>query len=210
MGAVVGHEMTHGYDDQGRKYDSKGNLTNWWTDADGEEFNRRAAVMVAQANAFVVHSAAAAAECKGAADGPLKLKGGFGSVCACKTVNGSLTNGCAHPTHGYLRPGTQPHPRATELHPPHATHSTDFTLMVQCPCPCVSVQRGPGRPGRTEARICGVQGRGARGGAGQGRLHPVAALLPRLGAGARAGGGLLRVVLVFSAVGMVVSPERDE
>lgn len=93
MGAVVGHEMTHGYDDKGRKFDASGNLTNWWTEADGEEFTRRAAVMVAQANAFVVHTGKGE-EC-GAAGGPFKIAGGIASVCACKNVNGALTNGCA-------------------------------------------------------------------------------------------------------------------
>ena len=37
MGAVVGHEMTHGFDDQGRKYDHTGNMVDWWTEADGLE-----------------------------------------------------------------------------------------------------------------------------------------------------------------------------
>jgi len=41
IGAVVGHEMTHGFDDQGRKYNADGNLADWWTKADGDEYERR-------------------------------------------------------------------------------------------------------------------------------------------------------------------------
>jgi len=46
IGAVVGHEMTHGFDDQGRKYNADGNLMDWWTKADGEEYEKRVQVMV--------------------------------------------------------------------------------------------------------------------------------------------------------------------
>ncbi|MFI5414114.1 MAG: M13 family metallopeptidase [Candidatus Lutacidiplasmatales archaeon] len=46
IGAVIGHEITHGYDDQGRKYDVEGNLRDWWTEADAKEFDRRAHVVV--------------------------------------------------------------------------------------------------------------------------------------------------------------------
>ena len=53
IGAVIGHEMTHGFDDQGRKSDGDGNLLDWWTEEDGKEFERRAEVMVAQASAYV-------------------------------------------------------------------------------------------------------------------------------------------------------------
>jgi putative endopeptidase len=42
IGAVIGHEMTHGFDDSGRKFDAEGNLTNWWTDADLKNYNERA------------------------------------------------------------------------------------------------------------------------------------------------------------------------
>ncbi|KAL1523279.1 hypothetical protein AB1Y20_018229 [Prymnesium parvum] len=55
MGAVVGHEMTHGFDDQGRQYDHKGNLNDWWEPADAAEYERRAAVQVEQASKFKVH-----------------------------------------------------------------------------------------------------------------------------------------------------------
>ena len=55
MGAVVGHEMTHGFDDKGRKFNSDGNMVDWWTDADSTEYEKRVNVMVKQANDFVVH-----------------------------------------------------------------------------------------------------------------------------------------------------------
>jgi predicted metalloendopeptidase len=41
IGAVIGHELTHGFDDQGSKFDSVGNLTNWWTEKDRAEFDKR-------------------------------------------------------------------------------------------------------------------------------------------------------------------------
>ena len=45
IGVVIGHEMTHGFDDNGRQYDKDGNLNDWWTPADGEGFKARAKVL---------------------------------------------------------------------------------------------------------------------------------------------------------------------
>jgi putative endopeptidase len=52
IGVVIGHEMTHGYDDQGRKYDAEGNLNDWWTDADAKAFEARAQLVVDEYNGF--------------------------------------------------------------------------------------------------------------------------------------------------------------
>ena len=46
IGVVIGHEMTHGFDDQGRRYDKDGNMKDWWTAEDAEMFNARAQVCV--------------------------------------------------------------------------------------------------------------------------------------------------------------------
>lgn len=46
--STIGHEITHGFDDEGRQFDDKGNLVSWWTKQDEEEFNKRAEVMVKQ------------------------------------------------------------------------------------------------------------------------------------------------------------------
>ena len=46
IGAVIGHEMTHGFDDQGRQFDGKGNLSEWWTPADAAAFKKRAQCIV--------------------------------------------------------------------------------------------------------------------------------------------------------------------
>ncbi|HEV7373598.1 MAG TPA: M13 family metallopeptidase [Pyrinomonadaceae bacterium] len=54
MGSVIGHEMTHGFDDEGRQFDAKGNLINWWTDADLKAFQERANCVVNQFNSFEV------------------------------------------------------------------------------------------------------------------------------------------------------------
>ncbi len=52
IGVVIGHEITHGYDDQGRKFDADGNLRDWWSPADAREFRRRAKRIVAQYSRF--------------------------------------------------------------------------------------------------------------------------------------------------------------
>ena len=46
IGVVIGHEMTHGFDDQGRQYDKDGNLKDWWEEADAEKFKERAQVII--------------------------------------------------------------------------------------------------------------------------------------------------------------------
>ena len=48
IGYVIGHEITHGFDDQGKQYDSSGNLKNWWNAETDEEFKKRAQCMVWQ------------------------------------------------------------------------------------------------------------------------------------------------------------------
>ena len=50
--STIGHEITHGFDDQGRKYDSKGNLSKWWTDKDSIEFSNRAKLIIKQFGEF--------------------------------------------------------------------------------------------------------------------------------------------------------------
>ena len=52
IGAVIGHEMTHGFDDQGRQYDAKGNLRDWWTKEDNEKFNAKADMVGQQYSKF--------------------------------------------------------------------------------------------------------------------------------------------------------------
>ncbi|MDR3697977.1 M13 family metallopeptidase [Mucilaginibacter sp.] len=54
IGAVIGHEMTHGFDDEGRQYDADGTLRDWWTKEDANKFKTRADQVVAQYNAFTV------------------------------------------------------------------------------------------------------------------------------------------------------------
>jgi predicted metalloendopeptidase len=54
IGAVIGHEMGHGFDDQGSKYDGDGNLKNWWTEEDRTRFEERTAKLIKQYDAFTV------------------------------------------------------------------------------------------------------------------------------------------------------------
>ncbi len=53
IGAVIGHEIGHGFDDQGSKFDGDGNMVDWWVDADRAEFEKRANLLIAQYNALV-------------------------------------------------------------------------------------------------------------------------------------------------------------
>ncbi|MEP6465087.1 MAG: M13 family metallopeptidase [Parafilimonas sp.] len=54
IGIVIGHEMTHGFDDQGRLYDARGNLSNWWLPADSANFRKKADLVVNQYNNSLV------------------------------------------------------------------------------------------------------------------------------------------------------------
>ncbi len=54
IGAAIGHEMTHGFDDQGRQYDKAGNLNDWWTKEDEEKFKARTELLVRQSESYVV------------------------------------------------------------------------------------------------------------------------------------------------------------
>src|SRR5579871_1282734 len=53
IGAVIGHELTHGFDDQGRKFDPEGNFHDWWTKEDGEEFEKRVSCVANEYSNFV-------------------------------------------------------------------------------------------------------------------------------------------------------------
>ena len=53
--AVIGHEMTHGFDDQGRQFDANGNLKDWWTNQDADKFNALAQKVVNHYDAFIVN-----------------------------------------------------------------------------------------------------------------------------------------------------------
>jgi len=52
IGAVIGHEMTHGFDDQGRQFDAAGNLRDWWSKKSADEYNRRRKAVVDQYSAY--------------------------------------------------------------------------------------------------------------------------------------------------------------
>jgi endothelin-converting enzyme/putative endopeptidase len=53
IGAVIGHELTHGFDDQGRQFDAEGNLRDWWTEQDAKAFEQRAQCIVKEYSSFV-------------------------------------------------------------------------------------------------------------------------------------------------------------
>ena len=53
IGVVIGHELTHGFDDEGRKFDPQGNLRDWWTQEDGKEFEKRASCVANEYSNFI-------------------------------------------------------------------------------------------------------------------------------------------------------------
>ncbi|HKP36564.1 MAG TPA: M13 family metallopeptidase [Pyrinomonadaceae bacterium] len=71
-GSTIGHEITHGFDDQGRQFDSEGNLKEWWTKEDAEKFQQRAKKIIEQFNGYVavgdLHINGAATEGENIAD----------------------------------------------------------------------------------------------------------------------------------------------
>jgi putative endopeptidase len=54
IGMVIGHELTHGFDDEGRQFDAKGDLHDWWTETDAKEFNQRVACVADEYSSFAV------------------------------------------------------------------------------------------------------------------------------------------------------------
>ncbi|HEU5224043.1 MAG TPA: M13-type metalloendopeptidase [Candidatus Lumbricidophila sp.] len=74
IGAVIGHEIGHGFDDQGSKYDGDGRLTDWWTEADRAAFEARTAALIAQYDALVP------AQLAGARNGEAEAAGGAGDA----------------------------------------------------------------------------------------------------------------------------------
>lgn len=70
IGAVIGHEIGHGFDDQGAKYDGDGNLTDWWTDSDRAEFSTRTAQLIEQYDSFIPRDLVEH-------DGPPRVQGAF-------------------------------------------------------------------------------------------------------------------------------------
>ena len=56
IGAVIGHEITHGFDDQGKKFDENGNLKNWWTKKDEIQYNKNAKKIIQQFNQFSINN----------------------------------------------------------------------------------------------------------------------------------------------------------
>ena len=91
IGVVIGHEMTHGFDDQGRQYDKDGNLKDWWTEEDAKKFEERAQVMVNFFNSI--------------------------EVAPGVHANGSLTLGENIADHGGLQVSFQAFKNATEAAP---------------------------------------------------------------------------------------------
>ena len=85
IGGVIGHEIGHGFDDQGSKYDGDGRLEDWWTDTDRTEFEKRTSALIAQYDAFRPAQLATASVTAG--------EGDDAAVGEAAHVNGGLTIG---------------------------------------------------------------------------------------------------------------------
>lgn len=77
IGAVIGHEIGHGFDDQGSKYDGDGNLKSWWTEEDRTNFEKLTGQLIAQYDQFVPKAVADKYAAEGKADQAPHVKGAF-------------------------------------------------------------------------------------------------------------------------------------
>ena len=77
IGAVIGHEIGHGFDDQGSKYDGDGNLKDWWTQTDREKFDKLTHSLIDQYDQFTPQDVADKYTAQGKADQMPHVKGAF-------------------------------------------------------------------------------------------------------------------------------------
>ena len=108
IGVVIGHELTHGFDDQGSKFDADGNLNNWWTDADRAEFEKRTKCLSNEYGSFV-------------AVDDLHLNGDLtlgentadngGAVVAMMALHSAILSGAKSAAAGQLKDGFTPEQR---------------------------------------------------------------------------------------------------
>lgn len=77
IGAVIGHEIGHGFDDQGSKYDGDGKLNNWWTESDRANFEKRTKTLIEQYNSFVPFQLQQKYEAEGAPEKAPHVNGAF-------------------------------------------------------------------------------------------------------------------------------------
>ena len=89
IGMVIGHEMTHGFDDKGRQYDKNGNLNDWWTNEDAERFTERSQVLVDQYDQFEVLDGVMANGKLSLGENIADLGGLNISLLALKKINGN-------------------------------------------------------------------------------------------------------------------------
>lgn len=105
MGAIIGHEMTHGFDSNGRRYDAAGNLRDWWTPADAAAFEAEAQKLIDQANAFEVLPGLAG-------NGALEVTENMADVGGVTLASGALRRHLAdHPDEDVLIDGLTPQQR---------------------------------------------------------------------------------------------------
>src|SRR5205814_970845 len=98
-GSTIGHELTHGFDDEGRQFDAHGNLRNWWTKKDAIEFGKRTACIVTQYSGYTVIEDVKI-------NGRLTLGEGVAEIgCAAPASSCTAPTSCATPS---IRTPTRP------------------------------------------------------------------------------------------------------
>src|SRR5690606_28218929 len=110
IGAVIGHEMTHGYDDQGSRFGPTGNFENWWTEADSEGFASRTGKLVEQFDAYRTDAG-------GKVNGKLTLGENIADLGGLATAYDAMTT----PTEGTPAPMTDGRTRDQRFSPNWAT-----------------------------------------------------------------------------------------
>ncbi len=108
IGVVIGHELTHGFDDQGSKFDADGNLRNWWTDTDRAEFDQRTSCLAEEYGSFVavddVHLNGRLTLGENTADNG-------GVIIALMALRGALLEGAKNASSGETKDGFTPDQR---------------------------------------------------------------------------------------------------
>jgi predicted metalloendopeptidase len=108
IGVVIGHELTHGFDDQGSKFAADGNFSNWWTDADRAEFEKRTKCLADEYSSFV---AVGEQHVKGELTLGENTADNGGAVIAMMALHSAILSGAKSAAAGQMKDGFTPEQR---------------------------------------------------------------------------------------------------
>lgn len=160
IGAVIGHEIGHGFDDQGSKYDGLGNLNDWWTPVDRQEFEKRSNALIEQYNALVpaeapdlkVNGALTVGENIGDLGGLtiahkaylISLNGGLAPIIDSLSGEQRFFYAWAQAWRGAIRPEALRRGIATDPHSPHEFRTNQVVKNIDAFHRAFDVQVGDG------------------------------------------------------------------